>query len=39
MGESAPVNSIAEVLDEKPLYEFFVDPGVVSAGPAAVGGR
>ena len=37
MGESKPVNSIADVLDEKPLYEFFVDPAVVSAQP--VGGR
>jgi len=33
MGEGAPVNHVAEVLDEKPLYEFFLDPGVASAGP------
>jgi hypothetical protein len=39
MGESSPVNTIADVLDEKPLYEFFVDPGMVSANPAPVGGR
>jgi len=27
------VNHVAEVLDEKPLYEFFLEPGVASAGP------
>jgi hypothetical protein len=33
MGEAAPVNNVAEVLDEKPLYEFFLEPGVATAGP------
>jgi hypothetical protein len=32
-GRGAPVNHVAEVLDEKPLYEFFLEPGVASAGP------
>jgi hypothetical protein len=39
MGESTPVNNVAEILEEKPLYEFFVAPGEDSAKPAPVGGR
>ena len=39
MGEGKPANAVAEILDEKPLYEYFVDPGAVSTEPAAVGGR
>jgi hypothetical protein len=39
MGESTPVNNVAEILEEKPLYEFFVVPGEVSAEPAPAGAR
>ena len=39
MGEGTPVNAIAEILDEKPLYEFFLDAGGAAPEAAAVGGR
>ena len=31
--------TLRRILEEKPLYEFFVAPGEVSAAPAPVGGR
>ena len=39
MGEGTPVNAIAEILDEKPLYAFFLDANVAATAPVAVGGR
>jgi hypothetical protein len=39
MGEGTPANAIAEILDEKPLYEFFLDAGGAATEPAAVRGR
>ena len=39
MGEGTPVNAMDDILDEKPLYEFFLEPGAVAARPVDVGAR
>jgi hypothetical protein len=37
MGEGSPVNNVAEILDERPLYDFFVEPDAVAGNPTTVG--